>query len=322
MNTDSVTSLALVDKPSVPAVVITSEQMELAKETVAKGATDAEFHLFVYDCRRRGVHPLDRLIHFTKRGGKYTPVTSIDMFRARAASTKVHMGTDDVIFCGIPGDPGFQATVTVYRLVQGEKCPFTATARMSEYMPESPNDFMWKKMPHGQLGKCAEALALRKGFPQELEGLHTFEEMEQAGPNDGPRDESRKEPQRKSSTGGAKPQAIETKAVEPLTVVGVIAKLWRPKDKKMFAVKLKDDGDRVFTQWIDKHEQLEQDLKQFVDTDRSVKLAYAVATKGDATFHNVIGVSIADAEPVTPSGAGEPITAGDIFGNREPGQED
>ena len=27
---------------------------------------------------QQGVHPLDKLIHFTKRGGRYTPITSID----------------------------------------------------------------------------------------------------------------------------------------------------------------------------------------------------------------------------------------------------
>lgn len=311
-------SIARIER-GLPSVVITTDQLELVKETIAKGATDAELGLFLYDCRRRGLHPLDRLLHFTKRGGKYTPVTAIDLFRSRAAETGDHVGTDDAIFYGLPGDPGFMATVTVYRMVRGEKCPFTATARMSEYMPEPPNDFMWKKMPYGQLGKCAEALALRKGFPQELDGLHTFEEMEQAGPNDAQRSETRKEPQRKSQP------ATDVKTEQPssstLFVTGLVDTIKRPQGKKYFAIRLKDDG-RNFTGWIDKQAQIEQDAKQLADAEKPVKLAYLEVKQGDKTFYNITGISIADAEPQTQQPAGDSITAGDIFpGAREAGQE-
>lgn len=164
-----------------PAVVITDTQIDLIKRTLAKDATAEELQLFFYDNRRRGVHPLDKLIHFTKRGGKYTPITSIDFMRSRAAETGDYAGNDDAVFTGAPKAGEFSAAVTVYRFVRGERCAFSATARWSEYCPPSGQDHMWQKMPHTMLGKCAEALALRKAFPQQTAGLYAAEEMDQAG---------------------------------------------------------------------------------------------------------------------------------------------
>ncbi|MFH1109787.1 MAG: recombinase RecT [Planctomycetota bacterium] len=210
MSVDTETGLVTTDKESL--VVITKDQVTLIKETVAKDATDAELALFFYDCRRRGVHPLDKLLYFTRRRGKYTPITSIDFMRARAAATREHMGTDDAVFEGTPKTEGFSATVTVYRLVQGQRCAFTATARWAEYVPESANnaDAMWQKMPHGQLGKCAEALALRKACPQELEGLHTIEEMDQIMVE--PANPVLRPPQRRSAT----PAMVSAPTPEPV----------------------------------------------------------------------------------------------------------
>jgi phage recombination protein Bet len=167
--------------PSAP--MVTPEHLALVKNTIAKDATPAELELFLYDCARQGVHPLDRLIHFTvrtDRNGKrtYTPIASIDLMRIRAAESGECIGIDDAAFLGTPMTASFEARVTVYRLVQGQRAPFTATARWTEYKPDQ--DFMWKKLPHVMLGKCAEAAALRKGFPKQLSGLYVKEEMEQA----------------------------------------------------------------------------------------------------------------------------------------------
>jgi phage recombination protein Bet len=162
------------------ALVVTADDVELVKRTVAQGATDAELKLYLFDCKRQGVHPLDKLLHFTKRGGKYTPVTSIDLMRIRAADTNAYAGNEDARFVGNNVSHPDEATVTVWRLVEGTRCPFTATARWSEYYPGDQAGAMWKKMPHTMLAKCAEALALRKGFPRQLSGLYASEELDQA----------------------------------------------------------------------------------------------------------------------------------------------
>ncbi len=166
-------STALAERP----VDVTGEQLDLVRKTVANGATDAELKLFLFDCARRGVHPLDKLLHFTKRGGKYTPVTSIDFMRSQAAMSGEMAGSDDAVFVEGEAHP-LAASVTVYRMTQGQRFSYSATARWSEYCPD--NAPMWRRMPFTMLGKCAEALALRKAFPQQLAGLYTSDEMGQA----------------------------------------------------------------------------------------------------------------------------------------------
>jgi hypothetical protein len=98
--------------------------------------------------------------------------------RSQAAMTGEMAGSDDAVFTETQEDGILSATVTVYRLTQGQRFAYAATARWSEYCPD--NAAMWKRMPHTMLGKCAEALALRKAFPQQLAGLYSREEMDQS----------------------------------------------------------------------------------------------------------------------------------------------
>ena len=217
--------LALATLPST-APAVTAEHLALIKATIAKDATPAELELFLYDCARQGVHPLDKLVHFTKRAGKYTPITSIDFMRIRASESGECAGIDDPHFEGTPRKPDFEATVSVYRLIQGQRYPFTATARWSEYKPDQA--FMWDKMPHTMLGKCAEALALRKGFPKQLSGLYVKEEMDQARPSV----PGRGKPSRSGSAGELDPsRACASVTPEPAAAADrnqAIPDAWRP----------------------------------------------------------------------------------------------
>lgn len=165
---------------------VTQDQLELIKNTVAVGATADELKLFMIIANRTGLDPFTRQIHFVKRGGRATIQTGIDGYRAIAERTGQLAGIEDPVYDTEGEQHPNKATVTVHRIVGGQRVPFTASARWSEYVPQQGQDFMWRKMPYLMLGKVAESLALRKAFPNDLSGLYTDEEMQQAPlPDDG-----------------------------------------------------------------------------------------------------------------------------------------
>lgn len=162
------------------------DQVKLVIQTVAKGATFPELQMFLYIAKKVGLDPLARQIHFTKFKDKsgndnMTIITGIDGYRSIASKTGEHAGTDDAIFDSEDKPKPKKASVTVWRIVQGKKEAFTGTARWDEYFPAmASKQFMWNKMPYTMLSKCAEALALRKAFPNVLSDVFVEEEMDQA----------------------------------------------------------------------------------------------------------------------------------------------
>ena len=167
-----------------------SSKLDLIKRTVAKGATQDEFELFLHACKRTGLDPLMKQIHAIKRWsaaeGRETMAiqTGIDGYRLVAERTGKYAGSDEPVFEMQAGAPyPSKATVTVWKIVEGQRYPFTASAHWDEYVQKKKDGTItsfWQRMPKGQLGKCAESLALRKAFPAELSGVYTHEEMQQA----------------------------------------------------------------------------------------------------------------------------------------------
>lgn len=154
----------------------TREQLELIKSTVAKGASDDEFKLFIYRCKHMDLDPLKPgQVHFVKYGNAPgVIIVGIDGFRIKAARTGKHVGTKR----GVIRDDSGKCIGAFCEVSRSDwKEPAREEVSLAEYMAEKAN---WKKMPETMIKKVAEAAALRMAFPDELGGVYTNEEMDQA----------------------------------------------------------------------------------------------------------------------------------------------
>ncbi len=233
--------------PAVP--MISRDQFDLLKRTIARGTTDDEFELFINVANRRKLDPFARQIYPVKRWNskekreEMTIQTGIDAFRLIAqrsdeyegqtavewgeivASRDVEDSRPTVVWHEVwPYDgPPFCARVGALR--KGFRAPLYAIARWSSYVQKDregqPTKF-WRAMPDLMLGKVAEALALRKAFPEELGGIYTDDEMAQADTNSDPRPRASKQ----TNTAGqklTKDTVVGAAIVSTVTLDGALA---------------------------------------------------------------------------------------------------
>ena len=155
----------------------TEDQISLIKSQIAPKASNDELALFLYQAKRTGLDPLARQIYCLPIGGKMSIQTSIDGFRVVAERSGDYAGQDEPDFVEKEGKIEC-AKVRVYRWKGDQRyLASVGVAYMAEYKQSSP---IWTKMPHTMLAKCAEALALRKAYPQDLSGIYTADEMTQS----------------------------------------------------------------------------------------------------------------------------------------------
>jgi phage recombination protein Bet len=189
----------------------TEKQVAALRQLGVEGAGNADLAVFFHYAKRTQLDPFARQIYMISRNSfnpktekwetKWTIQTGIDGFRviARRAADRsgIDYGYEPEQWCGQDGvwrdvwvgkNSPHAAKITVIR--NGK--PFTAVALFSEYAATrkvkgkngQPDTIeltgQWPTKPAVMIAKCAEALALRKAFPQDLSGLYSEEEMEQA----------------------------------------------------------------------------------------------------------------------------------------------
>ncbi len=160
---------------------------------VAPKANEQEKALFLYTAQKKGLDPFDKQIYLVprwdsnKNGYTHSVQVSIDGLRLMAQRSGKYAGQTPYQWCGVDGkwvdvwladELPIAARVGILR--HDFKQPLYSVALYKSYVQTKkdgkPNTFWERYGPH-MLAKCAEALSIRRGFPEETSGFYIPEEM-------------------------------------------------------------------------------------------------------------------------------------------------
>ena len=183
----------------------TEQQVSVLRHIGVENASAGDLAVFFHVVKRTGLDPFARQIYMIGRQAsenvngqwvkttKQTIQTGIDGFRligrraADAARVPISLsapewahtdGTWRPVWVAGWGTP-VAARVTIFR----DGNAFPAVALFDEYKQmkrDGALTSMWATRPAGQIAKCAEALAWRMAFPQDLASVYSEDEMGQA----------------------------------------------------------------------------------------------------------------------------------------------
>ena len=189
-------------------ILSSNNEIKTVRNTVGAELSPAEFDHFVHMCRQWRLDPLRKQIYAIVYKGKQrrvTYITGIDGYRAIADRTGCYRpGERTVERDQSERDPEtnpagiISATATVWKYAQCEWHSYTETVDWQEYAPlkeiwennkptgryKLDTSGQWGKMGATMLKKCAEAQALRRGWPDDFSGLYVEDEMSRANADD------------------------------------------------------------------------------------------------------------------------------------------
>lgn len=137
------------------------------KQTVAKGASDAQLQMFLQVCRSTGLDPFLKEIYFVAEKGLI--MAARDGYLRVANENPQFDGMQTTVQRDANNVP-IKATCSVWR--KDRTHAITCEAYYSEYKKSAP---VWAQYPSAMISKVAEVLALKRSFA--INGVVTEEEM-------------------------------------------------------------------------------------------------------------------------------------------------